>query len=158
MPLLTSLLSYHLLSIFSFCFKINCYGSYNTPWLIKVKFFSWEFSITDPCPDRVKLLCPAVSPMQNSADMTIDNRSTDVSFMDDGYCCFDLTRLSGYHHWNRLIFDQSLRCGIEMAVCDNRNLPPSQTAPYTPFVRYSGIFLRHLSSERPLSGPHGHFQ
>ena len=46
-----------------------------------------------------------------AAGMTIANHSTDDFFMVDGRYCFDLTKLSRYHRWNLLRFEQSLRRG-----------------------------------------------
>ncbi len=79
-----------------------------------------------------------------AAGMTIANHSTDDFFMMDGRYCFDLNKLSRYHHWNRLSFEQSLRRGINVVICDNTNLQPWQTEPYTDLARrygYQIIFL-----------------
>jgi predicted kinase len=78
------------------------------------------------------------------AGLSIANHSTDDFFMADGRYCFDLTRLYTYHQWNRLSFEQSLRRGTDVVICDNTNLQPWQSAPYTDLARrfgYQIIFL-----------------
>ena len=57
-----------------------------------------------------------------AAGLTIANHSTDDYFMEDGRYCFDLAKLSDYHHWNLLDFQQSLRRGVNVVICDNTNL------------------------------------
>lgn len=79
-----------------------------------------------------------------AAGLSIANHSTDDFFMEDGRYCFDLTKLAVYHHWNLLGFQRSLRRGIDVVICDNTNLQPWQTAPYTDLARrhgYQVIFL-----------------
>lgn len=78
------------------------------------------------------------------AGLTIANHSTDDFFMEDGRYCFDLKKLAVYHHWNLVRFQQSLRRGVNVVICDNTNLQPWQTAPYTDLARrlgYQVIFL-----------------
>ena len=79
-----------------------------------------------------------------AAGLTVANHSTDDFFMEDGLYCFDLTKLAVYHHWNLVGFQQSLCRGVTVVICDNTNLQPWQTAPYTDLARRHGyriIFL-----------------
>ena len=79
-----------------------------------------------------------------STGLSISNHSTDDFFMKDGRYCFDLTKLSRNHYWNLVGFRQSLLSGTNVVICDNTNLQPWQTVPYTDLARWAGyqiIFL-----------------
>ena len=64
--------------------------------------------------------------------------------MHDGKYCFDISKLHEYHQRNLENFIADLRRGIDVVICDNTNLMPWQTAPYTDNARKYGyriIFL-----------------
>ena len=84
------------------------------------------------------------------AGLLIANHSTDDFFMEDGRYRFDLNQLDTYHQWNLARFHRSLALGIDVVICDNTNLQPWQTAPYTGLARrygYQVIFLNLLPRE-----------
>lgn len=79
--------------------------------------------------------------------------STDDFFMtSSGTYAFDPGKLNDYHMQNLADFKQSLRQGIHLVVCDNTNLAPWQTEPYTDAARASGYPILFLDfSPRPLA-------
>lgn len=79
--------------------------------------------------------------------------STDDFFMTpSGAYAFDPIKLFDYHMQNLEDFKQSLRDGIHLVVCDNTNLSPWQSEPYTVAARAAGYPVVFLDfSPRPLS-------
>lgn len=79
-----------------------------------------------------------------SAGLQVVNHSTDEFFMYDGRYCFDISKLHEYHQQNLKNFIADLQRGTDVVICDNTNLQPWQTAPYTDNARKYGyriIFL-----------------
>ena len=78
------------------------------------------------------------------AGLQVANHSTDEFFMHDGRYCFDISKLHDYHQENLKNFIADLKRGTDIVICDNTNLQPWQTAPYTDSARkygYKIIFL-----------------
>lgn len=72
--------------------------------------------------------------------------STDEYFMTpDGRYVFYAGKLYEYHLENLHQFTQSLRAGINLVICDNINLLPWQTAPYTDVARKFGYRIVFLT-------------
>lgn len=67
--------------------------------------------------------------------LTFANHSTDDYFMHDGKYCFDLLQLSHFHQCNLQAFERDLLDQRDVVICDNTNLMPWQTAPYTRLAR-----------------------
>ena len=79
-----------------------------------------------------------------AAGLQVVNHSTDDFFMRNGRYCFDIKKLNSYHQQNLKNFIADLQRGIDVVICDNTNLLPWQTAPYTARARKYGyriIFL-----------------
>ena len=79
-----------------------------------------------------------------SAGLQVVNHSTDEFFMHDGKYCFDISKLHTFHQQNLKNFIADLQRGVDVVICDNTNLLPWQTAPYTDSARKYGyriIFL-----------------
>ena len=79
-----------------------------------------------------------------AAGLQVVNHSTDEFFMINGRYCFDINRLNEYHQRNIENFVTDLKKGTDIVICDNTNLQPWQTAPYTDNARkygYKVIFL-----------------
>lgn len=70
--------------------------------------------------------------------------STDNFFMVDGRYAFEIKKLNGFHRQNLLDFKYSLENEIDVVVCDNINIAPWQTHPYTELARqfsYQIVFI-----------------
>lgn len=79
-----------------------------------------------------------------AAGLQVVNHSTDEFFMRNGRYCFDIGKLNEYHQQNQKNFIRDLQCSTDIVICDNTNLQPWQTAPYTDNARKYGyriIFL-----------------
>ena len=79
-----------------------------------------------------------------SVGLQVVNHSTDDFFMNDGRYCFDIKKLNEYHQRNLKNFVKDLKKGTDIVICDNTNLQPWQTEPYTKNARkygYKIIFL-----------------
>ena len=79
-----------------------------------------------------------------SAGLQVVNHSTDEFFMRNGRYCFDVNELNAYHRQNLNNFIAALQRGTDVVICDNTNLLPWQSAPYTENARKYGyriIFL-----------------
>ena len=82
--------------------------------------------------------------------LTVAVHSTDDFFMRDGRYVFELEKLSGYHAQNLANFTADLERGTDVVICDNMNLLPWQSQPYTDAARkynYRIIFLNFLPRE-----------
>ena len=64
--------------------------------------------------------------------------STDEYFMENGRYMFDITKLEEYHKKNLQQFTNSVKQGIDVVICDNTNIAPWQTEPYTKVARENG--------------------
>jgi len=86
--------------------------------------------------------------------------STDEFFLiDDGRYDFDITKLYEYHQKNLDNFTDALIQKIDVVICDNTNLSPWQTKPYTDLARkynYNVLFItfepreieKHVASQQ----------
>ena len=72
----------------------------------------------------------------NNLDVAI--HSTDEYFMENGRYMFDITKLEEYHKKNLQQFTDSVKQGIDVVICDNTNIAPWQTEPYTKVARENG--------------------
>ena len=82
--------------------------------------------------------------------LTISVHSTDEFFMKDGRYCFDINVLNKFHAQNLANFISDLGRGIDVVICDNMNLLPWQSQPYTDAARqyqYRILFLNFLPRE-----------
>ena len=61
--------------------------------------------------------------------------STDDFFMVGNRYVFDITKLNEYHQKNLQNFEESLQKGVEVVICDNTNIAPWQSEPYTKLAR-----------------------
>ena len=78
----------------------------------------------------------------------LNNRLLD--FPGNNRYYFDINRLGEFHKQNQDDFKQSLANGTDVVICDNTNLQPWQTEPYTRIARENGyriIFLNFLPRE-----------
>ena len=64
--------------------------------------------------------------------------STDDYFMVGNRYIFDIKKLNKYHQKNLDEFKKSLQKGIEVVICDNTNIAPWQSEPYTNEARKRG--------------------
>ena len=75
----------------------------------------------------------------------VAKHSTDEFFLtEEGKYLFDPSKLSQYHHLNLEAFREDVKKGTEIVICDNTNLIPWQTEPYTQVAReydYKIIFV-----------------
>ncbi|GMU87268.1 MAG: hypothetical protein AMXMBFR48_25090 [Ignavibacteriales bacterium] len=93
-------------------------------------------------------------------DISVALHSTDEFFMTtDGHYHFMNDLLHGFHFENFNNFLQSLKTGTQVVICDNINLAPWQTKPYTDAAReynYRIIFItftpreleKHIQSQK----------
>lgn len=82
--------------------------------------------------------------------LTVSVHSTDEFFMKDGHYCFDINVLNKFHAQNLANFILDLGRGIDVVICDNMNLLPWQSQPYTDVARqyqYRILFLNFLPRE-----------
>lgn len=78
--------------------------------------------------------------------------STDDYFMVDGRYVFDVSRLYEYHIRNLEAFKGSLAAAIPIVICDNTNIHPWETEPYTDAARAMGYRILFLDfPPRPLA-------
>lgn len=61
--------------------------------------------------------------------------STDDFFMINNRYIFDKNKLTFYHERNFEKFQKSIKNNIDVIVCDNTNISPWETEPYTKFAR-----------------------
>ncbi len=61
--------------------------------------------------------------------------STDEFFMVGNRYVFDITKLNEYHKKNLQNFKESLQKDVEVVICDNTNIAPWQSEPYTKLAR-----------------------
>lgn len=87
----------------------------------------------------------SISDTLASNGLHVGNHSTDDYFMRDGRYCFDVRKLMEYHQRNLLAFQRDLEVGKDGVICDNTNLLPWQTAPYTRLARRYGYRIVFLN-------------
>ena len=67
--------------------------------------------------------------------LSVSIHSTDEYFMVGNRYVFDIEKLGQYHKYNLKEFKTSLQNGIDVVICDNTNIAPWQTEPYTKLAR-----------------------
>lgn len=72
---------------------------------------------------------------RNNVNVAI--HSTDEYFMRDGKYIFEIKNLGKHHQSNLNEFVESVNNGIDVIICDNTNIAPWQTEPYTTIARKS---------------------
>jgi hypothetical protein len=85
-------------------------------------------------------------------DITIGIHSTDDLFVVDGRYIFDARRLAEFHRRNFENYMEDLKKDKKLVICDNMNLLPWQSEPYTTAARQYGykiIFINFLPKELP---------
>ena len=95
-------------------------------------------------------LSRCVTEALRSIGLSVSVHSTDDFFMRDGRYVFEVDKLNGYHRQNLKNFTTSLEQGIDVVICDNMNLLPWQSEPYTVAARkyhYRILFLNFLPRE-----------
>ena len=70
---------------------------------------------------------------KNNIDVKI--HSTDEYFMVGNRYVFDIEKLDEYHSKNLEEFENSIKNRVEVIICDNTNIMPWQTEPYTKLAR-----------------------
>ena len=94
---------------------------------------------------------------QNNIKVSV--HSTDEYFMVNNRYMFDIEKLSDYHEKNFDTFKKSILDNTDVVICDNTNIAPWQTQPYTNIAReygYQIIFLtlnpreleKHIESQK----------
>jgi len=103
---------------------------------------------------------------QNNIDVSI--HSTDEYFMVKNQYIFKIDKLYEYHQKNLLAFIKSIEKNIDVIICDNTNIAPWQTEPYTKLARennYQIIYItldpreliKHVESQKvTLEKPDAH--
>ncbi len=84
----------------------------------------------------------------NQLGITRAVHSTDSFFMVDGRYVFEVEKLNGYHRDNLANFVLSLANGVDFVVCDNVNLSPWQTEPYTQAARAHGYQIIFMAFDQ----------
>ena len=85
-----------------------------------------------------------------NAGLIVRNHSTDDFFMQNGRYCFDIEKLHTYHELNLAYFHQDLESGADVVICDNTNIKPWHSEPYTDLARqygYQVVFLNMTPRE-----------
>jgi len=78
--------------------------------------------------------------------VTVAVHSTDQYFMTkDGKYDFDISRLYENHALNLANFSKSLEQRVQVVICDNINLSPWQTEPYTTVCRNYGYNILFIT-------------
>ena len=72
------------------------------------------------------------------AGLSVANHSTDDFFMENNRYRFNIAKLHNYHLCNLMLFEKSLRNNVDVVICDNTNIMPWQSRPYTNLARASG--------------------
>ncbi len=68
-------------------------------------------------------------------NLSVSIHSTDEYFMVGNRYIFDIEQLGQYHKYNIQEFEASLQNNIDVVICDNTNIAPWQTEPYTELAR-----------------------
>lgn len=86
-----------------------------------------------------------------AGESSVAVHSTDSYFMVDGTYVFDGKKLQEYHDRNRAAFEQSLRDGVEVVVCDNTNVRVAHMLPYIQMARRHGYTVRVIEMPHPTA-------
>ena len=73
---------------------------------------------------------------KNNINVTV--HSTDEYFMVEGKYIFNIDDLGKHHESNMEEFERSIDMNTEVVICDNTNIAPWQTEPYTELARENG--------------------
>jgi tRNA uridine 5-carbamoylmethylation protein Kti12 len=73
---------------------------------------------------------------QNNVEVAL--HSTDEYFMVGNRYVFEIEKLGKYHQKNLEEFQKSLKNNVDVVICDNTNLLPWQSEPYTNLARKHG--------------------
>lgn len=76
--------------------------------------------------------------MQIGRDFDAKVHSTDAFHTKDGKYCFQPQKLGEFHKRNREAFEQSLREGAQLVICDNTNIKRWEFEPYIDLARKAG--------------------
>lgn len=94
--------------------------------------------------------------------------STDEYFMIKEKYVFEIAKLGNYHEKNLVGFKKSIESNTDVIICDNTNIAPWQTEPYTKLARknnYQIIYItldpreliKHVESQKvTLEKPNAH--
>jgi len=100
--------------------------------------------------------------------ITVAIHSTDEYFIVKEKYIFEIDKLGNYHEKNLNRFKKSIDSNIDVIICDNTNIAPWQTEPYTKLARennYQIIYItldpreliRHVESQKvTLEKPDAH--
>lgn len=83
-------------------------------------------------------LLKVLKDMCETAGVSFAVHSTDEKFMVDGEYMFDQTKLGHYHKLNKQDFEDSVKGGVEVVVCDNTNLRQREYNAYVKIAREAG--------------------
>jgi len=101
-------------------------------------------------------------------DIGVSVHSTDEYFMVKNQYIFKIDKLYEYHQKNLFKFRKSIEKNIDVIICDNTNIAPWQTEPYTQLARennYQIIYItldpreliKHVKSQKvTLEKPDAH--
>lgn len=102
------------------------------------------------------------------ASLSTTVHSTDNFFMKNNRYIFNLEKLNDYHNKNLELFKKSVKKKIDVIICDNTNIAPWQTEPYTKLARENGYQIliitlepreldKHIQSQQVTEEkPHAH--
>ncbi|MBO6102402.1 MAG: AAA family ATPase [Opitutales bacterium] len=107
-------------------------------------------------------ICKALMEFLRANGAACRSHSTDDFFMEGDRYVFDLAKLKSAHQKNAKNFEASLKEGIDVVFCDNVNLEPWETKPYTDMAAaygYKIVFLnfapreieKHIASQKVTS-------
>lgn len=71
-------------------------------------------------------------------NVSFDIHSTDEFFMVKNSYIFDIKKLNELHIKNLANFAKSIEKGLDVVICDNTNIAPWQSEPYTKLARENG--------------------
>lgn len=80
-----------------------------------------------------------------SEDLSVEIHSTDEFFMENGRYCFDVTKLAYFHQCNLDNFANALERGVDVVFCDNTNIEPWESVPYTDMAREFGYKILFIN-------------
>ena len=92
-------------------------------------------------------------------NISVSIHSTDEYFIVGNKYIFNIEKLNNYHQENLKEFEKSLLNNIDVVICDNTNIAPWQSEPYTELARkynYQIIFItldpreleKHVESQK----------
>jgi tRNA uridine 5-carbamoylmethylation protein Kti12 len=80
-----------------------------------------------------------------SKGIPVSIHSTDEYFMLDNKYIFELEKLGKYHDENLKKFKNSINNGTDVVICDNTNIAPWQTEPYSKLAREYGYQILFIT-------------